>query len=503
MTLPSEQRHAELSILGYLLAWGDKPDIAADVLSICAPETFMHPDTRAIAESIFSLAERREAVDLAGIAHEMKTKATLAEIGGAGTLAGIVMQYKDMILTETRLFEAAKELSGEHTKREAVRDIAAVLRDIQEPGADAGMISDKLRGVAAILDGGAQVNQLPFHPLSGDDLLSLPRPLWRVKDIFPKCGTAVVYGPSRAGKTFSVLDLVLAMAKGEEWFGWKTVSCDIQYICLESVWGLQGRLKAWTIDKKKSIPGNIRFIIESFDLGNKQHIKAISSIAPKNGVLVIDTLNRAAPGADENSSKDMGLIIKAADDISKAMEGLVILVSHSGKDATRGLRGHSSLFASLDASIEVGRNGDTRFIKVEKVKEAEDGAKKFFRLKSVVIGADEAGQDVTSCVLEPMDDGAAGKAEHKPLSRSLEYALESLVKALRHEQTSSVNVETWRKYFYEGHTAESDEAKRQAFHRARTGLVEREKIFVINDCYGVTVRDNGVTCNGLSRTKTP
>lgn len=294
-----------------------------------------------------------------------------------------------------------------------------------------------------------------FTVLSGADLLSLPRPMWRVKGLLPQCGTAVIHGVSGSGKTFTVLDLALATALEEKWFGWKTVHCDILYICLESIWGLQGRLNAWTIDKQRGLPENIRFIIEPFDLGNKQHVKAISAIAPKGGVIVIDTLNRSTPGMDENSSKDMSQIISATNEIQTAMQGLVLLVSHSGKDTSKGIRGHSSLFAALDANIEVVRNGDARSIKVGKVKEGEDGAKRFFRLKPVVIGTDEDGE-ITSCVVEPVDESQAGKGDDRPLTKSQEYGLETLVKALRHEGTSTVKLEVWRERFYTEHWTDND-----------------------------------------------
>ena len=57
----------------------------------------------------------------------------------------------------------------------------------------------------------------------------------------------------------------------------------------------------------------MRWILQSFNITEKQDlaelIAAIQSIHTKSAVVVIDTLNRASPTADENSSKDMGAII--------------------------------------------------------------------------------------------------------------------------------------------------------------------------------------------------
>jgi putative DNA primase/helicase len=51
-------------------------------------------------------------------------------------------------------------------------------------------------------------------------------------------------------------------------------------------------------------------------------------------------------------------LLEACEALRRAIGGLVVLVHHTGEDATKSLRAHSSLFASLGAAIEVTRNGD-------------------------------------------------------------------------------------------------------------------------------------------------
>jgi hypothetical protein len=77
----------------------------------------------------------------------------------------------------------------------------------------------------------------------------------------------------------------------------------------------------------------------------------------------------------------------------------VLLVHHSGKEALRGLRGHSSLLAALDVAIEVVRDGDLRLWKMAKAKEGDDEAAEGFRLDVVELGTDADGEPVTSCVV--------------------------------------------------------------------------------------------------------
>jgi hypothetical protein len=126
-------------------------------------------------------------------------------------------------------------------------------------------------------------------------------------------------------------------------------------------------------------------------------------------LIVIDTLNRAAPGCDENSPKDMGLIIDAVKDLQAMTGGMVLLVHHTGKDATKGMRGHSSLFAGMDAVIEVARSGEARTWSSDKLKDERDGQACPFRLRRVDVGTDEDGEPITSCVVD--SDGALVEAE--------------------------------------------------------------------------------------------
>jgi len=104
---------------------------------------------------------------------------------------------------------------------------------------------------------------------------------------------------------------------------------------------------------------------------------------------VVDTLARCTVGADENSGRDMSAVVDALDRVRMVIGSCVDVVHHSGKDLARGMRGHTSLLASLDTSIACTRtrSGITAF--VEKQKNAAGGGRLHFNLEpegdSVVI----------------------------------------------------------------------------------------------------------------------
>ena len=185
-----------------------------------------------------------------------------------------------------------------------------------------------------------------------------------------------------------------------------------------------------------------------------------------------------------------GILVSSALEAAKKLQrltgGLVVLVHHSGKDASKGLRGHSSLYAAMDAVIEVGRNGDSRYWRLAKSKEGRDGIRRGFRLKSVGLGYDEDGEPITSCVVE--EDNTPLQEEAKPLTPALRYALETLEAVLDRYKRYTVTLEQWREEFYARHTADNLNAKKVAFRRARMELQNIGKLSVINDEYGIIGR---------------
>jgi hypothetical protein len=252
---------------------------------------------------------------------------------------------------------------------------------------------------------------------TADELARAESAPYRVKQIFLQESIAAIYGASSSGKTFLGLDIAFAISDGREWFGHRVTPCDVLYIALEGESGQAQRVKAYRERHGADAGQRLKFITSPFSLLFSDDATAlIATIAEagiQGGVIIIDTLNAATPGMDENTSADMGAAIAATKRIREECGGLVILIHHTGKDATKGLRGHSSLPAALDSIIEVIRDGDRRLWRVAKSKDGEDGAEIGFRLEVLEVGEDEDGDPVTSCVvvhdLAAVDSGRSGR----------------------------------------------------------------------------------------------
>ena len=309
------------------------------------------------------------------------------------------------------------------------------------------------------------------------------RPIsWAVKGLFPQKGLGLIYGASGAGKSFLALDLAAAIAEGRAWFGHRTKASPVTYLCLEGAGGFLGRIRAWEAANGRPLTSLVGFIQEPFSLLNPENVhelrKAIRQFAKSNAcdlgplVIVIDTLNRAMPGGDENSSSTMSAALEACSLISETSDGLTLVLHHVGKDPDRGARGHSSLIAAADASLVVVRSGKGRFWEAKKVKDGLDGTRGDFELDAVTLGVDADGDEISSCVVRN-GDSATCEAKAPEVSASVRTALFSLQAVLTQTGATAnpggnslVNLEDWRDALYKNTTATSSSGKRNAFSRA-------------------------------------
>jgi hypothetical protein len=143
-------------------------------------------------------------------------------------------------------------------------------------------------------------------------------------------------------------------------------------------------------------------------------------------LIVIDPLARYMEGADENSSKDMGAAVAALSRIQHSTGATNLVLHHTGKDTSRGERGHSSLRASADQVIKMKPVGTRIEIRVDKARDA-------------------AGGNYVSLFLEPTGSSAALQtmgSPHEP--GQLPHEQRQALKALADTQEELTSTE-WKK----------------------------------------------------------
>jgi len=272
---------------------------------------------------------------------------------------------------------------------------------------------------------------------TGQEIAALPPVRWLVRGALPAEGLAALFGASGSGKTFLALDLAAAIAEARHWFGFRTYAAPVVYVGLEGEHGLSQRVQAWEKHHGRPLPEGLRFVVsQPFNLPTSEDVAELADACRAGGagggLLIVDTLNRSALGLDENAAEDMGAIIQAASDLQRRIGGLVLLIHHSGKDTTRGMRGHSSLHAALDAAIEVRREGDTRSWRTAKSKDGADNEDVPFSLEVVELGYEDDGTPYSSCVVVE-GRTSAQEADSNPAKDILDTQNMRQLLALLHE----------------------------------------------------------------------
>lgn len=316
-----------------------------------------------------------------------------------------------------------------------------------------------------------------------------------VKTILGRNTLAVIFGESNSGKTFFALDLALHVAQGRAWRGLRVHGGLCIYVAGEGSHSVLNRLTAYRQHVAPDasgapfavLPTAVNLLSAGDLIELVDAIRAAEAEAGETAVLiVIDTLARAMAGGSENDSEDMGNLVRAADLLRETFGATVLFVHHSGKDQTRGARGHSSLRAAIDTEIEVNGLEGTRTARVTKQRDLGTGEGYAFDLEAVTLGHDEDGDPITSCVVRHRDDAPRERRER--LTDTERKGLETLREAIkahgiypptevfqRNRFSGGMKVvheDFWRDIFYRRRTSPNDslEARKKAFQRVRDKL---------------------------------
>jgi hypothetical protein len=268
------------------------------------------------------------------------------------------------------------------------------------------------------------------------DSLDLPVTRWMIKDVLPCAGTCAVYGQTRAGKTYVVIDLAMhLLTKSKtEWFGRRIRNrpSAVCYFAMEDIVGVRGRVRAWAEDHGCDLPDNFHiFDGNDFNLMNSLDVEdiaqAILKVTGEGALVIVDTQIKAAAGADEQSSRDTSLMYKNLDRIAGIVKGVAMPVAHAGKDVSLGMRGSSAQTAAADMSIVVKRTGNVSSWAVDKNKSGPEGETGHFGLRMWDLGVDKQGDEMSAYVLVPKDSAAVGKEKLSPSAQVVLTTLEKLI----------------------------------------------------------------------------
>ena len=317
---------------------------------------------------------------------------------------------------------------------------------------------------------------------------------WMIDKILPVGSFSALYGPPGSFKSFHALHIAHCIATGTPWMGNEVSEKGaVLYICGEGFGGVGARIKACKQHHQTEDGApiyvirhqlNLRSSIEDFNalMLAVEHLVIDTGIDFK--LIIIDTLARAFGGGDENSASDMMQFVVTCGHIQKIVQdAALMLLHHSGKDSSRGMRGSSALLGAVDTELELIRFEDSMkgIIRTAKQKDGEDGTRIGFEMVKVELappaGSLQIGDPITSLAVQASDQAKndhAKMTEPKPPANKgggkwQIYETPSLYRAIKNkgfiEDVNGVSmkvakIEDWREEFIRQASA-SDASKTQ------------------------------------------
>jgi AAA domain len=224
----------------------------------------------------------------------------------------------------------------------------------------AGLVKPSHDG-GQVVDGG-QRPSLADRLLSRSALRDLPKPEPLIANVLDRGTTALLYGYWGTGKTFIGLDWGASVATGRDWQGRDTGRLRVLYVAAEGAFGIAQRLDAWETAWRNDIDDEALTVLpEPVNLTDPRDLAALVEVVREGGygLVIIDTAARCMVGADENSARDIGLVVDALNRLRAATpegRGVALAIHHTGKDG-KTLRGSSAFEAGVDTVYQVTEDG--------------------------------------------------------------------------------------------------------------------------------------------------
>lgn len=272
--------------------------------------------------------------------------------------------------------ELIRRASAGRCLRQSLGDIVPVWERQLEAGTfDAGgavaQIGPVLESVAA------DFRPRPSRFVDDDAIMHTPEVAYLVEGMLATASLAEMHGPPASGKSFVAIDLALSIAAGRPFCGRPVSRVPVVYVAPEGQAGLRQRVIAWKAQHQEINTVGVHFLPATVNLMDSAAVAGligeINRLSLAAGLIVFDTLHRSMPGGDENSAKDIGLVIANIDRIRVAMGACVLLVHHTRKDGDAE-RGSTSIRGAMDTMLGVRKEGRRLTITCEKQKDAEEFA---------------------------------------------------------------------------------------------------------------------------------
>ena len=321
------------------------------------------------------VADREQALKLIQIEAEKLSKAELGTrnttlfrasyVAGQAIGAGLVQRQEAESIISSAAWDCGLNDDGDGACEVRTTMKSGIERGVDNPFFVVAMWFESIEAepgwrdhqdAEAIVDAVTGLDGITFHSHE-----SFRHPPSLVKGLLSRNGIAFLGGQSGAGKTFMAVDLAVALATGQPFFGRRIKEkVGVLFVAGEGAATLQ--LRITVACRARNVVGLLPIALTSTfpDFTKAQEVgpflaklRALDEFMQQAhgvrlGVIIIDTLTAVFNMQDENDNSEAATIIRALKALGDRMDALIIPVHHYGKTADTGLRGASAFRAGAD-----------------------------------------------------------------------------------------------------------------------------------------------------------
>lgn len=467
--VPPHSMQAEQSVLGGLLI---DPTAYARITDLLTLTDFYAHEHRLTFAAIQALLKAGKAVDVVTVFDQLGSQAE--EVGGLRFLASLaqcvpstanIVRYAEIVAERSTLRSILATIDVARSRALHGESAARVLDDAKVA---LGRLADQRK-----LGGSTRIPLLDLR-----ELQAMSRSVtWLVKHVVPGDSMGMLYGGSGTFKSFIALDMALHVAHGLPWLGRKTTKGAVLYVAAEGGSGLWRRIEAWHVarrlrwedicDRFRAVPVALDMTVDAWRI-----VEAAQSFGMAFELVIVDTFSQTY-GGEENSANEVAAYFRELGNRFRALwHCSVLVIHHSGHQATERPRGSSAMRANLDYMMGVFRDEKEMLatLTCEKQKDRDAFKNAMFSLSVQDLGRDEDNDPVTSLVarhLSRAEDVSSAMQAEQEAGRGGHRQL--LLRLIGVGGMMEVDL---RKAFCKDCGAVTADAQRQAWFRVRKWAIE-------------------------------